>query len=159
DYQKQHSIVEIDDKSTSVAALVADLNKQLVDAQGQRMQMQSYITEIHDPDSLPQVRSSVVVQALIQKQAEVKAGLAQAGVIYGPRHPSVLKLQRQAEELRSQILTQKNSILSELKANYAASRKREQMVQGELQNVTQHLTELEQYASLKREAAADRQLY
>src|SRR5262249_54144400 len=85
--------------------------------------------------------------------------LAQAGVIYGPRHPSVLKLQRQAEELRSQILTQKNSILSELKANYAASRKREQMVQGELQNVTQHLTELEQYASLKREAAADRQLY
>ena len=64
-------------------------------------------TENGNPDSLPEVRNSPVVQQLSQKLAEQRAELSQTLVVYGKNHPTAKKLQSQVDELQSQLNGQK----------------------------------------------------
>ena len=158
-YQLQAGIADVDDNSNSFADQLADLNKQLAEAQSQRIQTQAYLDRVGSNDSLPQMNASPIVQALTQKKDEVESELAQSRVIYGPTHPAVRKLENEDKELTRQLAAQRASILAELKTTYAAASARERLLQGEVRAATERLNHLQQYVSLKKEAAADRQLY
>jgi capsular exopolysaccharide synthesis family protein len=152
-------IADVDPNSNTYAEKMADLNKQLVLAESDRIQFQSFLSRVNDPESLPQVRNNVVVQALTQKLAEAESQLAQSRVIYGPNHAEVRKLQNQVKELRDQIKGQSAAIVSELWTNYRAAVARETLLNGQVKVATTDLTTLAQYNVLKREAQADRDLY
>lgn len=152
-------IADVDPNSNTYAEKMGDLNKQLVLAESDRIQFQSFLTRTTDPKSLPQVRNNLVIQALTQKLAEADSQLAQSRVIYGPNHAEVRKLQNQVNELQAQINTQRAEIVSELRTNYRAARARETLLSGQAKEATADLTALAQYNVLKREAQADRELY
>jgi capsular exopolysaccharide synthesis family protein len=152
-------IADVDPNSNTYAEKMGDLNKQLVLAESDRIQFQSFLAPVSNPESLPQVRSNLVVQALTQKLAEANAQLAQARVIYGPNHAEVRKLQNQVKELGDQIRDQSAAIVSELWTNYRAARAREALLNGQVKGATTDLAILAQYNVLKREAQADRELY
>lgn len=152
-------IADVDPNSNTYAEKMGDLNKQLVQAASDRIQFESFLARINDPDSLPQVRNNLVIQALMQKFAEASAQLAQARVIYGPNHVEVRKLQNQVNELRHQINAQRASIVSELWTNYRAAKAREALLNREVKGATTDLATLAQYNVLKKEAQADRDLY
>jgi polysaccharide biosynthesis transport protein len=152
-------IADVDPNSNTYAEKMGDLNKQLVLAESDRIQFQSFLSPVTNPESLPQVRNSVVVQALTQKLAEAESQLAQSRVIYGPNHAEVRKLQNQVKELQDQIKEQIAAIVSELWTNYRAARARETLLNGQVKVATTDLTTLAQYNVLKREAQADRELY
>lgn len=57
-------IADVDPNSNTYAEKMGDLNKQLVLAESDRIQFQSFLTQTTDPKSLPQVRNNPVVQAL-----------------------------------------------------------------------------------------------
>jgi capsular exopolysaccharide synthesis family protein len=158
EYQQEAGIADVDDNN-SLADQLADLNKQLADAQAQRIQTQAYLNRVGADDALPQINASPVIQALTQKKAEVETELAQSRVIYGPTHPNVRKLQNEEKELTRQLNSQRTSIIAELKTTYAAATARERLLQGEVKTATERLNHLQQYTNLKKEAAADRQLY
>lgn len=158
EYQQKAGIADVDN-SNSFADQLTDLNKQLADAQAQRIQTQSYLNRVGTTASLPQVNASPVVQALTQKKGEVESELAQSRVIYGPTHPTVRKLENEDKEITRQLDAQRAAILAELKTTFAAASARERLLQGEVKNATERLNQLQQYSSLKKEAAADRQLY
>jgi capsular exopolysaccharide synthesis family protein len=158
-FQKANGIPDLDPSSNSYAVEMTDLNKQLADAQSQRIQLEAYLRHSSDPQSLPQVRSNPVIQALMQKQAETNADLAQAKVIYGANHPTVKKLQNQGDELGRGIKAQLAGVLSELRTSYRADQAREQLLSNEVKGATQNLSTLSQYNALKKEAQADRELY
>jgi len=159
DFEEKTGIADLDPASNTYAEKMGDLNKQLVLAQSDRIQFESFLSSAGAPDSLPQVRSSLVVQALTQKLAEQNAQLAQSRVVYGPNHAEVRKLQNQVNELEGQIQIQRTAIVSELVTNYRAAKGRERLLGGEVKTATRDLTTLAQYNVLKKEAIAARDLY
>ena len=159
EFQRANGIPDLDPASNSYAVETTDLNKQLADAQSQRIQLEAFLRHANDPDSLPQVRSNPVIQALVQKQAEANAELAQAQVIYGANHPNVRKLQNQSTELGRAIKGQLAGVVLELRTNYRAAQAREQLLANALKGATQNLSTLSQYNALKKQAQADRELY
>ena len=152
-------IADVDPNSNTYAEKMGDLNKQLVQAESDRIQFESFLKRGADPDTLPQVRNSPVVQALMQKLAEAQAQRAQARVLYGPNHLEVRKLESQISELQALITLQRTAIISELSTNYLAARSREELLSGEVKDATTDLATLAQYNVLKKEAQADRDLY
>jgi polysaccharide biosynthesis transport protein len=152
-------IADVDANSNTYAEKIGELNKQLVQAESDRVQFQSFLSRITDPESLPQVRNSPVVQALTQKLADITAQLAQSRVIYGPNHAEVRKLQNQKNELQSQLRSQASAIAAELWTNYRAARAREDLLDKQVAETTADLATLAQYNVLKKEAQADRDLY
>jgi capsular exopolysaccharide synthesis family protein len=152
-------IADVDPNSNTYAEKMGDLNKQLVQAQSDRIHFQSFLAPLSNTDSLPQIRNNLVVQALTQKLAETESQLAQSRVIYGPNHAEVRKLQNQVNELQSQLKMQSAAIVLELWTNFRAAKAREAMLSGEVKGATADLAILSQYNVLKREAQADRTLY
>jgi capsular exopolysaccharide synthesis family protein len=159
DFRKAHGIVETDHDSTTLSQAVGELNKQLADAESQRMQLEAYLNRNAGEESLPQVDSNPVVQALTQKRADISAQLAETQVIYGPNHPNVRKLQNQMEELDRQLAAQRSSLKADLRTTYTAAQGRESMLQKQLRDASLQLGQMEQYSGLKKQAQADRDLY
>jgi succinoglycan biosynthesis transport protein ExoP len=152
-------IADVDPNSNTYAEKMGDLNKQLVLAESDRIQFQSFLAPVSNPESLPQVRNNLVVQALTQKLAEAESQLAQSRVIYGPNHAEVRKYQNQVNALEEQLKAQRAAIVSELWTNYHAAKTREALLSGEVKEATTDLATLAQYNVLKREAQANRELY
>jgi capsular exopolysaccharide synthesis family protein len=159
EYGTKTGIADVDPNSNTYAEKMGDLNKQLVQAASDRIQFQSFLARVNSPESLPQVRSSLVIQALTQKLAETEAQLAQSRVIYGPNHAEVRKLQNQVTELQHQLKSQTAYIVSELRTNFRAAKTREALLSGAVDSATKDLAVLSQYNVLKRQAQADRVLY
>jgi len=159
DFGTKTGIADLDPNSNTYAEKMGDLNKQLVQAESDRIQLESFLTRASNPDSLPQVRNSPVVQTLTQKLAEAQAQRAQSRVLYGPNHLESLKLDSQVHELEDQIRVQRSAIVSELSTSYRAARSREALLRGEVTAATTDLTTLARYNVLKKEAQADRDLY
>ena len=159
DFGEKHGIADVDPNTNTYSEKMGDLNKQLVQASADRIQYESFLAPSRDPNTLPQVNGSLVIQALTQKLAEAQAQLSQSLVIYGPNHAEPRKLQRQVDELQNAIKAQKQEIVSELRTNYRAAQAREQALSGEVRRATTDLTTLSQYEVLKKEAQADRDLY
>jgi capsular exopolysaccharide synthesis family protein len=159
DFGEKTGIADLDPSSNTYAGKMGDLNKELVLAQSERIQFESFLSSADHPDSLPQVRNSLVIQSLTQRLAEQNAQLAQSRVVYGLNHAEVRKLQNQVNELQEQIKIQRGAIVSELWTNYYAAKVRERLLGGEVKTATTDLTTLAQYNVLKKEAEADRDLY
>jgi polysaccharide biosynthesis transport protein len=159
DFGARTGIADVDPNTNTYSEKMGDLNKQLVQAEADRIQYQSYLSPSRKPESLPQVRSSMVIQALTQRLAEAIAQRSQAGVIYGPKHAEYRKLDNQVTELQDAIATQRQEIVAELWTNYHAATAREEMLSSEVKRATADLTTLSQYEVLKKEAQADRDLY
>jgi capsular exopolysaccharide synthesis family protein len=161
DFESKNGVADVGEGKSTFGELLAELNKQQTQTAADRIQLQALLSEQDDenPDSLPQVHQSLLIQQLTQKLAEVRAELAQARAIYGPNHPNVKRLENQGNELEAQLKQQKQSILDELKKEYAAAQARERLMSREVKETTRQLTLMAQYNGLKREAQANATLY
>lgn len=161
DFQKENGVADLDQGKSTFGEMLADLNKQRTQTATDRIQLEALLNKVHDgnPDALPQVHDSSLIQQLTQKLAEVRADLAQARAIYGPNHPNVKRLENQGNELQAQLTQQKQSILEELKTAYSAAQARERLMSREVTDTTRQLSVVAQYNALKREAQANTDLY
>lgn len=160
DFATKTGIVDMDPNSNTYGEKMGDLSKQLVQAQSDRIQFEAFLKPVlSDPDSLPQIRNNLLIQALTQKLAEAEAQLAQSSVIYGPNHAEVRKLQNQVNQLRGNLKGQREAIVSELWTSYRAARARERLLREEVKGATTELATLAQYNVLKKEAQVHRDLY
>lgn len=160
-FQRENGIADTGENGNTVAAEMVDMNRQLTQAEADRIQLQAFLAREKQtsPDTLPQVRDNPVVQEMTKKLADQKAELAQSEVIYGKNHPNIKKLQNQVNELEAQIAGQRSAIVSELKTSYAAARAREQMMGAQIKDTTKELNQIAQYNQLKKEAQANTDLY
>jgi len=160
-FQERSGLVAIDDKQSTYGQQVAELNKQLLQAQADRMQMQAYLGRLREGgiESLPQINSDAVLQDLTKKLNDSKAQLAQASVLYGKNHPNIKRLESQVKQIEDQIARQRQAILGSLRATYAAAGAREQMMQNQLKSTSKEAGEVAKYEQLKKEAEANSALY
>jgi len=160
-FQSNKGFSTIGDNQNTFSERVIELNKQLMQAQADRIQLQAYLGKLDSSQttSLPQISSDPVVQQLTTKLADAKAQLAQTLAVYGKNHPNSIKLQNEADELQLELNTQRAAILSNLSTSYTASQAREGLLQSQMNGAEKQMTVLAQYDALKREADANTQLY
>jgi polysaccharide biosynthesis transport protein len=160
-FEKGSGIAAIGDNENSFTERMNELSRQLMQAQADRIQLQSYLHRFdgNASSSLPQISSNVVVQQLTSKLAEARANLAENLGIYGKNHPTTKKLQNEVDELQTQLNAQRQAIVNDLTTTYAAARARESMMQSQMSAANQQLALMAQYSALKKEADANTELY
>jgi capsular exopolysaccharide synthesis family protein len=164
-YERQNQIWAVDDKQNVTTQRLADLNKQLTEAQSDRMRKQSLFefAKGGDVDSVPQIRDNATVQDLLHKRSEIYSQFADASNQYGPNFPKVQRLQSQLKELDAAADKEKRAVVARLQSEYAEARQREQLLSQALDQqkaeVNQMSERMVQYSILKREAEANKAMY
>ncbi|HET6930376.1 MAG TPA: polysaccharide biosynthesis tyrosine autokinase [Candidatus Acidoferrum sp.] len=164
-YERQNQIWSVDDKSNITTQRLADLDKQLTDAQGETLKKQALYeyAKAGDIDAVPEIRADALLQELQKKRADFSVQYTEALNQYGPNFPKVQRLQAQIKEIDDQIARESKGIILQLESDYREAKQREQLIRQalELQKAeTNNMAEkMVQYNILKRESEADKSLY
>ncbi len=164
-YERQNQIWTIDEKQNITTQRLGDINKELTDAQSDRMKKEAayQLAQSGSLDALPAVHDSEVLKDLQVKRTEAVESYTEALSQYGPNFPKVQRLQNKVKELDDLVITEKKNVVNRLENDYRAARQRELLLTQALDHQkaeTNRMAErLVQYNILKREAEANKQLY
>jgi capsular exopolysaccharide synthesis family protein len=164
-YERQNQIWTLDDKQNITSQRLADVNKELTEAQSERMRKESLyeFAKSGNLDAVPQVQGSAGLTDLIKKQSDASAQYTDELSQYGPNFPRVQRLQTQLKELDDRIEKEKKKIVDVLESDYREARQREELLTKALDQqkaeTNQMAEKLVEYNILKREAEANKTLY
>lgn len=164
-YERQNQIWSVDDKSNITTQRLADLDKQLTDAQGETLKKQALYeyAKAGDIDAVPEIRADPLLQDLQKKRADLSVQFTEAVNQYGPNFPKVQRLQAQIKEVDDQIARESRGIVLQLESDYREAKQREELIRQALEvqkAETNNMAEkMVQYNILKRESEADKSLY
>ena len=165
DYERKNQIWELDDKQSITTQRLAEVSRQLIEAQGDRMKKQALyeFARSGDADVVPQIRDSPSVAEMIRKRSEVSVQYADAVNQYGPNFPRVVRLQAQLKELDQNLEREKKSVVAQLESDYHESQQREELLARTLDQQKVEANAMSermvQYNILKRDAEANKTLY
>jgi polysaccharide biosynthesis transport protein len=169
-YQKDHSILGVDEKQNIVTAKLDELNKELTAAQTDRIEKEAdYKLAMNaDPASFTKVTpegrdSGGLLSKLREKEAELETQYAQATTQFGSGYPKVTELSNQLKQVREAIETEKTKMRERLRDEYLGALQREDLLASAFNQQKQEANHLNEsaieYSVLKRDAETNRQLY
>ena len=164
-YERQNQIWTLDDKQNITSQRLSDINKQLTEAQSERMRKESLyeFAKSGNLDAVPQVQSNAALADLMKKHSDASSQYAESLSQYGPNFPKVQRLQAQLKDLGQAIEKEKKNILDVLESDYKEARQRETLLTQALDQqkaeTNQMAGKLVEYNILKREAEANKTLY
>lgn len=164
-YERQNQIWTLDDKQNITTQRLADVNRELTEAQSERMRKESLyeFAKSGNLDAVPQVQGNPGLTDLIKKQTDMSAQYNDALAQYGPNFPRVQRLQSQLKEIDESMEKEKKKIVDVLESDYREARQRETMLTQALDQqkaeTNQMAEKLVEYNILKREAEANKTLY
>ncbi|MFZ0808874.1 MAG: polysaccharide biosynthesis tyrosine autokinase [Candidatus Sulfotelmatobacter sp.] len=176
-YQKEHEILGIDDKQNIITAKLDELNKELTQAESERMDKESFyrLVESGDPDAVASSASSAaadsagvqtasgLLDTLRGKEAELKIQIADVNTQFGPAYPKLAQLNNQLKEINSQIQAELKKMVGKVRGQYMTALQRENLLHDALERQKQEANKLNEsaieYNLLKRDAETYRQLY
>jgi capsular exopolysaccharide synthesis family protein len=165
DFQNATGIVDIDEKQNTVTQKVAELNRQLAQAQADRIQLEAMVNLIDAgrENWLPQVRENALVDILGQRVAEARGQLAQAMAIYGEDNFNVKKLRSEVTELDTQLNAERKRLVQQVRTSYDSARTKERLLASALNDMKDVIStmndRLVQYNFKKKEAQSREDLY
>ena len=163
-YERQNQIWTIDEKNDISSQKLADLNKQLTDAQADRINKEAVnqLAQAGNYDAISAVRDSAVIQDILKQESTLSSQYTDAVNQYGPKYPKVVRLQAQLKDLDQLVAREKTNIGNQMEAEYHGSRQRELLLKNALDvqktETNQMAEKLVQYNILKREADTNKQL-
>src|SRR5260370_4014667 len=167
-YQKEHSILGVDEKQNIVTAKLDELNKELTTAQTDRIQKESNysLAKAGDPAAFTKTSregTSSMLGQLRGKEAELSTQYAQATTQFGPGYPKVAELNNQLKQLRTEIAAAQTRMQNDIRSEYLAAVQRENLLTTAFEQQKREANQLNEsaieYSVLKRDAEANRQLY
>ena len=164
-YQREHNIVGVDEKSNITTSRLEDLNRQLTEAEADRIQKQARYegAKSGDPELIAKTDSGALIGKLRADEAEINGKLAQMTVQFGPSYPKVLELKSQMAQTQTAIAAEQTKMLSGLYSDYQVALDREKMLRASLEKQKLEANNLNesaiQYNLLKRDVDTNRQLY
>ena len=164
-YERENQIWTIDEKQDVTTQKLADINRELTEAQADRINKEAVyeLAEARNYDAIPAVRESAVIQESLKRQGELSDQYTEALNQYGPKFPKVVRLEAQLQEIGQLIENEKKNIGNQIEAEYRGSRQREVLLQRALDQQKNQAASMAdkmvQYNILKREAEANKQLY
>jgi capsular exopolysaccharide synthesis family protein len=175
-YQKEHEIVGTDEKQNIIMSKLDELNKELTDAESDRMQKEAVyqLAQSNDPDALAAAISSdsgqgtnssvgALLEKLHQQEADLKIQIAELNIQFGPAYPKVAQLNGQLKEIDRQYQAETKKAVERLRGQFLAASQRESMLRDALEKQKQEANKLNEsaieYSLLKRDVDSNRQLY
>src|SRR5216683_111810 len=160
-FQRSSGITDLDAQQNTFTQRVAELNRQLTQAEMERVQYESFLSEARfgEEDSLPQVEDNQVILALKQKLAQAQADLSQGLAVYGPNHIKAKQLQSQVDDLSASLSAEKQRVVGALKTNAVAAQRRQLEVGLRLDAMRKDLNKLAASSALKKEAATNSDVF
>jgi succinoglycan biosynthesis transport protein ExoP len=164
-YERQNQIWTLDDKQNITTQRLADINKELTDAQSERMKKESLyeFAKSGNLDAVPQVQNNAALMDMMKKRGELSAEYNDSLSQYGPNFPKVQRLQAQLKDLDADLGKEKQKIVDVLESDFREARQREAMMTEALDQQKTAANEMAgkmvEYNILKREAEANKSLY
>jgi succinoglycan biosynthesis transport protein ExoP len=167
-YQKDHSILGVDEKQNIVTAKLNELNNELTVAQTDRIQKESNyrFAVAGDPAAFAKTSregTSSMLEKLREKEADLNTQYAQATTQFGSGYPKVVELNNQLKQVRTEIAAEETRMQLGIRDEYLAAVQRENLLTTAFNQQKQEANQLNEsaieYSVLKRDAEANRQLY
>ena len=164
-YERDNQIWTIDEKQDVTTQKLADLNRELTEAQADRINKDAVyeLAKAGNYDAIPAVRESPVIQESLKRQGALSDQYTEALNQYGPKFPKVVRLEAQLNESQQLIEGEKKNIGNQIEAEYRGSRQREVLLQRALDQQKNEAASMAdkmvEYNILKRDAEANKQLY
>src|ERR1022692_3584841 len=164
-YQKDHSILGVDEKQNIVTAKLNELNNELTVAQTDRIQKESNyrLAVAGDPAAFAKTSTSSMLEKLREKEADLNTLYAQATTQFGSGYPKVVELNNQIKQVGTEIAAEETRMQQGIRDEYLAAVQRENLLTTAFEQQTQQANQLNEsaieYSVLKRDAEANRQLY
>ena len=175
-FQKDHDILGIDEKQNIITAKLADLNKGLTQAEGDRIQKESLYNLVQKANvdsnpaealqvlgSISAVTASPLLEKLKGQRADLEVQVAQLSTQFGPSYPKVVQLNSQLKETDTQIQSEVKKVLDRVRGDYQASLQSENLLADALEKQKQEANQLNEsgieYSMLKRDVETNRSLY
>jgi polysaccharide biosynthesis transport protein len=164
-YERQNQIWTLDDKQNITTQRFADANRELTNAQTDRVKRQAILefAKSGNIDAVPQIQSDAALGEFQRRLNDATTGYRDALEQFGPNYPRVKHLQSQIKDIQSDIQKEKQNIIDALDSEYRQSVARETMLGKELdiqkRDVNEMAGKMVEYNILKREAEANKVLY
>lgn len=165
EYQRQHNIVGVDDKQNIVTTKLDDLNRQLTEAEADRIRKEADYKQVQagNLEAAPALEQSDYVRRLMEQRSDLKAQLAEATTRFGPSYPKVQELSNKLAEAERSLSAELQRTAARMKNEYDAALTRESMLRARLERQKTEANRMSQnaigYFDLKREAESNRRLY
>jgi succinoglycan biosynthesis transport protein ExoP len=167
-YQKDHSILGVDEKQNIVTAKLNELNNELTVAQTDRIQKESNyrLAVAGDPAAFTKASregTSNMLEKLREREADLNTQYAQATTQFGSGYPRVVELNNQLKQVRAEIVAEETRMQHGVRDEYLAAVQRENLLTTAFEHQKQEANQLNEsaieYSVLKRDAESNRQLY
>jgi polysaccharide biosynthesis transport protein len=177
-FQKEHEILGTDEKQNIITEKLAELNKELTNAESARMEKESLyrLVQSGDPEVVAATADALetggtggagnlapLVANLRAKQADLKIQVAELSTQFGPSYPRVAQINNQLKEIDNQIQLELKKIADRVRGQYLAAQQQETMLRAEFDKQKQEANKLNEsaidYTLLKRDVDVNRQLY
>ncbi len=164
-YERDNQIFSLNEGQNVTLAKLGELNHELTQAESERIakESQTQLVSSRRIDDIPAVAQSALIQQLEQRLSQLGDEIADARSTFGPKHPKVQRLERQIQEIKSQLDREKQQVANRIESEYQAALKREQLLRKalEAQKAEANIlnSKLVEYSLLKREYETNQQLY
>lgn len=111
---------------------LATVRAQQAEAEARLQTARNQLARGSNGDDVGEALGSIVVQQLRARRAEVSGRLADLEARYGPRHPEMLRAQRELADVDTQIQAEIRRLVSNLEAQVQVARQRTASMQGSL---------------------------
>jgi len=164
-YRREKGILSLDEKENIVVERLSELNHLLSRAEARRIALEAEVRLVHEREFevLPAVASSTLIQALKGQLAEAERDYVELSSQFTQAYPAVQQAQAKVSEMRSRLETETRQVAAAIESRYLAAREEENQLRARMEaQKTATLAFKDtavQYAILKRETDANRELY
>jgi polysaccharide biosynthesis transport protein len=169
-YRVKVGIMGLQEQRQITAQKIMDFNKQYLESQAQRLSAESKMNELQriandrgGAQTIFTVADSPLLQRLKQEASELDVQKAKLSKVYKEKHPEILKIDAQIEQVNQRIEAETQTMLRAVQTEYRVAKAREETLLGNvnrLRGEAQELNEKEiQYLNLQRESDSNQQLY
>jgi len=169
-YREQAGLTSAEEKQNLAAKKLGEFNSAFIDAKAKRLEMETRISEIRKAgqniealEASPIIINNALVQRLKGQLVELEVQRSKLLKTYREKHPEVLKIQSQIDEITQKIREETTRLVQSMESEYNAVKAREAAMAGavnQYRDEVQGLAKKEiQFGILKREADSNQQLY
>lgn len=165
-FARENNNVDIEDTNNIILARLSNLNDSLSEVQSERIDAETTYLQSKggsNTDYLNAIVTNEVVNSLRSEQTSLRSQYLTLSKTFKPKYPEMVELKAKINDIETNIQTQVQTILGNLKSNYEQLASREKSLESELQIVKEELFDLQDkavtYNILKREWEANKSLY
>ncbi|HEY2996508.1 MAG TPA: GNVR domain-containing protein [Methylomirabilota bacterium] len=169
-YRVKAGIMGLQEQRQITAQKIMDFNKQYLESQAQRLSVEAKLGELQRVTSdrggaqtIFTVADSTLIQKLKQEASELETQKAKLSRTYKEKHPEILKVDAQLEQVSLKIDAEIKTMLRAVQTEFRVARAREETLLGNVNRLraeAQELNEKEiQYLNLQRDSDSNQQLY